>query len=95
MYELLDMKLSFRVWALLGLAQGLCGAIVLGLLGAVWGVTQGDWVSVLAAPLLVPGSALVSVTVAMAGFPIYNWFVKQRVGAIESISQSKAVDGNA
>jgi hypothetical protein len=95
MNEVLDLKLSLRTWAFIGLAQGLCGAVVLGGLGAIWSATQGQWVDLLATPLLLPCTALASLVMAIAGFPIYSWLVKQRANAVQSLPWAAPNDGSA
>jgi hypothetical protein len=95
MNEILDLKLSLRAWALIGLAQGLCGAIVLGGLGAIWAATQGQWAELLGTPLLLPCTALASLIMAIAGFPIYSWLVKQRANATQSLRHAEPGDGSA
>jgi hypothetical protein len=93
--EILDLKLSLRTWAFIGLAQGLCGAVVFGTLGAIWAVTQGQWAETLVTPLLLPCTALASLITAIAGYPVYSWFVKQRANAVQSLSQASSSDGSA
>ena len=95
MNEILDAKYPMRTWAYVGLLQGLCGSVVLGALGAVWSVAQGEWVEALATPLLLPCAALTSVVTAIAGYPIFSWRCKQRAAAKASLSQAQSSNGGS
>jgi hypothetical protein len=93
--EVLEARFALRLWAYIGLLQGLCGAVVLGIVSALWSLAQGEWYMALATPLLLPCFALSSLVTAIAGFPVYSWLCKQRAAALRTSPTERPGNGGA